>query len=346
MAKRKGTINRIFNGRDYYYAYRLPPDIFGNRKRLYAKTEKELLAKIEKAKQEKEQNLRTYKPNTKNLSGYIAYYFRHAVGCFTTADIERMKLLFEKNILNSKLDKDIDTLTTKEINSYYHELSEWYPPASIKEINLLVQNAFTLAIEDGIASNVDFSQIIIPDSSINRGKKGYILSPEEFDVILNYCIDDKCDRYGNNEYMIIVIMLTGLPISSLVNLQYKDVDLERGVLILEDREYALPDEAKQWFTEHLKENKQPSDAYLFATKNNTPPSRQNVLFTIGAIAKQCGMPSGVSGKTLQKAYIVSELSKGTSKDVLCQRLGLRSTRTITATQREYKLSRYNPIKDD
>lgn len=347
MAKRKNNINRIFNGRDYYYAYRLPPDVFGKRKRIYAKTEEELLAKIEKINQEKKENMQTYKPSAKKLSDYIIYYFRHATECFATADIERMQLLFEKNILNSKIDKDIDALTTEEINDHYNKLSELYTSNHISEVNTLVQNAASLAAEDGIGINIDFSKIVIPKINVKRGKDSYILSPDEFEIMLNYCINDKHSKFGNNESLIILFMLTGISASSLGNLQCKDVDLKRGVLILEDREYNLSNEAKQWLTEHFKESEFKSDNdYVFATKSKIPPTGISVLYTIKAIAKQCCLPNGVNRTNLQKAYVISELNKGTSRDTLCQRLGFKSPKTITAIEREYKLSRYNPNEDN
>lgn len=345
MAKRKNNINRIFNGRDYYYAYRLPPDVFGKRKRLYAKTEEELRDKIEKYNQEKKENLQTYRPGTKRLSDYIIYYFRHATSCFTSAHIERMQLLFEKNILNSSIDKDIDALTAKEINAHYNKLSETYTFEHISEVNTLIQNAVSLAAEDGIDVNIDFSEIVVPKITVKRGGNNYIPSPDEFEIMLNFCINDKHDKFGNNESLIILFMLTGIPAISLGTLQCKNVDLERGVLTLDDREYVLSDEAKQWLTEHFKENEFKSDNdYVFATKDKTPPSGQSVLYTIKAVAKQCCLPSGISRTSLQKAYVISELDKGTPRSVLYQRLGYTSKR-ITAIKREYKLSRYNPIEN-
>lgn len=342
MAKKKNNINRIFNGRDYYYAYRMPPDIFGKRKRLYAKTEEELLAKIEKYEQEKDEILRAYKPGAKKLADYIVYYFRHAVECFTNTKIDLKKRLFERTILNSKLNKDIDELTTEEINDYYRELSEKYTSANIKQINELIQNACTLAVKDGISCVVDFSQIIFPDDTIKRNKKDYILSPEEFDILLNYCINDTDSKNHKNTFIIIVIMLTGLPLSSVTNLRYRDVDLKRGVLSLEDREYCLTDEAKTWFTEFFKENDGSGDDYLFASSSGARTTKQVAAFAIKSFAKKCGLPDVINARTLQKSYIVYEINKGTPRKVLQQRLGYKKLCSITIVLKEYEFSRYDP----
>lgn len=161
---RKGTkkIRKVFTGTQEYWVYDLDEDEFGKRKRLYAKTEGELKQKIEQAEKEKREKIARYKPKTSLLSDYVRYYFKNAVGNIPSREIKRLLKMFEKIVFGSEIDKDMNTITTKEMQDFYAALIEKYPYESVQEIDKILRKTYTLANQDGV-SNFNYDEVTIQE---------------------------------------------------------------------------------------------------------------------------------------------------------------------------------------
>lgn len=346
MDKTSKKIYRVNTGTGEYYCYSLG-DIFGKRKFLYASTKSELIQKIEQAKREKKELLQSSLHKSKKLSAYIEYYLQRAAkGNSSASNLEQMKTMYETTIRNKELDKDIDTITTQDIVDFYDKLSEAYAYSNIYKTNFLLKKVFRLASENEIAIKVDFSLVTIPKKTAakNNPTTVSILAPEEFDRLLNFCLKDDCTRYGKNERIITAGLFTGLLFSVLSELRYKDVDTERGVLVLEDREYILSDAANKWFKRQYEKDKKDitpfnEDGFFFAIGDDTPPPKANISKSLIAITTRCGLPKGVNSQVLRRSYVISELVKGTTKDTLRKNLGYSSNRQIIKIQTEYEFDK-------
>lgn len=355
---RKGTksIRKVFTGSQEYYVYDLDEDAFGKSKRLYAKTEGELKEKIEAAEQERKRLILAYKPTTKKLSDYVLYYFKNAVGNVSSTNIKKQLKLFENAVFGSSFDRDIDTITKEDIQSFYISLSEKFPVQSVRDIDTVLQKTFEISNMENI-TDMDFEGITIPEERATTNAS-YILAPNEFESLLTFCIDDDCTRYGRNELIIIFSMLTGLKISSLKRLVSKDIDLESRTVFCEGRSIPLSDRTVSWLVTQAVNGKMPvavpegftneegeaisapsckEDEILFTNSGDVSPTMQSVQSTLTSITKRCGLPKGITGKTLCKSYIVSELSNGASAEDLCSRLGYRTQISIKEIQDEYEI---------
>lgn len=360
MRKGTKTIRKVCTGTQEYYVYDLDEDAFGKCKRLYAKSERELKEKIEAAEQEKKRLVLTYKPKTKQLSDYVLYYFKNAIGNVSSTNIKRQITLFENAVFGSNFDKDIDTITKEEIQDFYNSLSEKFPVQSVKDINIVLQKTFELSNMEGI-TNIDFAGIKIPEEK-PMTNISYILEPKEFENLLTFCIDDDCTRYGRNELIIIFSMLTGLKFSSLKKLISENIDLEHRTVFCEHRTIPLSNRTVKWLVAQATNGKLPvtlpdefvdkedgesmtgisrytykGDEVLFTNSGNVSPTMQSVQSTLTSITKRCGLPKGITGKTICKSYIISELSKGASAEELCTRLGYRTQLSIKEIQDEYEV---------
>lgn len=356
---RKGTksIRRVCTGSQEYYVYDLDEDAFGKCKRLYAKTEGELKEKIEAAEQERKRLVLAYKPKTKKLSDYVLYYFKNAVGSVSSTNIKKQIKLFENAVFGGSFDRDIDTITKEDIQEFYNNLSEKFPAQSVKDIDTVLQKTFELSNMEGI-TEIDFQGIVVPEGNGSSSKVSYILDPNEFENLLSFCIDDNCTRYGRNELIIVFSMLTGLKISSLKKLTSENIDLETKTVYCERRTIPLSERAVSWLVSQAKAGNVPvsvpeemideegtgisrytckGDEVLFTNSNNASPTMQSVQSTLTSIANRCGLPKGITGKTLCKSYVVSELSNGTSAEDLCNRLGYKTQLSIKEIQDEYEV---------
>lgn len=352
---RKGTkkIRKVFTGSNEYYVYDLDEDAFGKRKRIYGKTEGEVRQKIEAAMEEKEVMVSAYKPKTKKLSDYVMYYFKNAVGKIPSRDIKRLIALFERAVFGSELDRDIDAISETDIQEFYTALVEKFPLASVKDIDAVLRKTFELSNAEKVTS-LSFDNVSIP---VERAKAAtdYIMTPEEFEDMLSFCIADNCTRYGKNELIIVFCMMTGIKLSALKTLQIKDVDIENGTLSCEGRDIPLSERCVSWLRQcadagllfasaELGKDSTGISRYtckendlLFINSNGVSPTLQSIQTTIFSITKRCGLPKGITGKTLCKSYVISELERGTTEEELCRRLGYRTSRSINDIRDEYEV---------
>lgn len=344
-AMRKGTkkIRKVITGTNEYYVYDLDEDVFGKRKRLYGKTEGELKQKIEAAMEEREKNVSAYKPKTKKLSEYIMFYFKNSVGKIAAGDIKRLITLFERAVFGGELDRDIDTISEADIQGFYAALAEKFPRASVCDIDAVLKKTFEISNKDGITA-LDFDSIKIPTEKTGVITAEYIMTPKEFEDMLSFCVADNCTRYGSNKLIIVFCMMTGINFSALKTLKNSDVDLEKGVFLCEGRSIPMSDRCVSWLRQCVQLDLLPNmgedvkDAgLLFINSNGVSPSIQSIQYTVNSITKRCGLPKGITGKTLCKSYVVSELEHGTTAEELCQRLGYKTHRRITDIRDEYEV---------
>ena len=326
---RKGTkgIRKVFTGTNEYFVYDLDEDAFGKRKRLYGKTEGELKEKIEQAENERSARIAIFKPKTKALAEHIQYYFKNAVGNIPSRDIKRLMLLFERAVLETEIDKDIDTITEKDLDS-------------VVEIDDVFKKIFELSNEDGI-TKFDFKKIKLPKEE-TTATTNYILTPEEFEDMLSFCIADNCTRYGKNELLITFSMLTGLMFSTIKKLTTKDFDLENKTVLINKKPFPLSEKCVDWLKQSVEQEFIPplesnDEIIVFTNSNNVSPTLQSIQSTLSSITKRCGLPKGITGKTLCKSYIISELSKGATVKSLCKLFGYKNRRKITEIQDEYEI---------
>lgn len=76
---------------------------------------------------------------------------------------------------------------------------------------------------------------------------------------------------------------------------------------------------------------------LFSGSRAEMPTQQAIQCTLSAIVKRCGLPKGVTGKTIRKAVIVRELSSGTPAEKLKERYGYRNVETVLSIYDEYTI---------
>ena len=104
-----------------------------------------------------------------------------------------------------------------------------------------------------------------------------------------------------------------------------------------------PDEIIAYMAEHteirnefVKEymNLKPDD-FMFISRKNSPVCLSNVQRILRTVAAKCNIPKGITGKSLHKAYIVAELNKGKSPELLKARYGYKKESDILEIKADY-----------
>lgn len=342
MRRGTKTIRKVFTGSKEYYIYDLDKDFFGKTKRLYADSENELKEKIAAAEAERKVILETYRPVGKKLSDYVCFYLKCSISKSAMVDIKRLTVLFENAVFDSKIDKNIDEITENEIQEFYNGAVLKFQEDSIKEITKVLEKTFILAGQSGIEIQFDLSKIKknVPDARIVQSP--YIMTPKEYELMLSYCISDDCTRYGVNELAIIFLMMTGLKFADVKQIKIKDVDTENKVVTIGEKQYLLSDKCVSWLNMQVKSGKIPAitpenERLLFVNSYGRELTSQSFHTTVSKITKRCGLPKGIAGKTIRKAYFVSELANGVLPQELMERLHLSNIREVLDAQDEYMI---------
>jgi integrase/uncharacterized protein (DUF433 family) len=373
---RKKTIRHVFTGKSEYYVYDLDEDAFGKRKRLYAKTEVELKEKIKEAEAERQLKLSFEKPRSEKLKDYVVYYFKNAVGNVSAKTLKHLIFLAENAIYGSDVDKDISLISAEELQDFLQRANEKYPRETAREIFEILHKAFDLARESDIAVQ-DFSTVQLPEQRPPKSVVEYIMSPEELDSLVQFCIQDRCTRYGKSELIILFALFTGLMMSDIQKITVADLSLDEKLVHLKKRtgykQFFLTDECVNWLRDMQKigfigkevdgesaQNEEEGDGQvyqdillspanskrsvegsplLFGGSRTAMPTQQSIQCTLAAITKRCGLPRGITGKTVRKAVIVKELARGTSAEFLKEQYGYKNTEVILSVLDEYSVRR-------
>lgn len=327
---RKGTkrIRKVCTGSNEYYVYDLDEDALGKRKRLYARTESELKEKIEQAGKERQLSLAAQRPAGTQLSECANFYFKNAVGKIAATDIKRLVVLFSNTVYGSMIDKNINTVTAEEIQNFLNKLSEVYHARSVNEIKDTLEKIFALYDQD-----IDFSTITVND---NATPVSCIVSPSEYEEVIDYCILDNCTKCGKNELLLLFCLFTGIALSKAKKLNRSDIDFDNKTFTVDGKTYPLSDKATAWLQEQIFAgalNNKP----LFINSRGVSPSLQSIQSTIDSITKRLGLPKGLTGKTLTKSYIVWQLNNGVSADTLTEYFGYKNRLKIQEVYDEYKV---------
>lgn len=327
---RKGTkgIRKVFTGSGEYYVYDLDEDSFGKRKRIYAKSESELKEKVAQAERERQLVLAAQKPQSNLLSECVKFYFKNAIGKLSATDIKRLMTLAENTIYGSMIDVNIDLITSDAMQAFFDKLCAVYHPSSVKEIKEVLQKTFAL-----LETEMNFDDIRIDAKAT---PVSCIITPSEYESVIEYCLLDNCTRFGKNEQIILFCMMTGISLSAAKKLNRSDVDLDAKNFTIAGKTYPLSDKASAWMQEQILSGSL-NDSPLFVNGNGVSPTLQSIQSSIDSITKRLGLPKGLTGKTLTKSYIIWQLDKGMTAEALTEYFSYKDKFKIQEIYNEYKV---------
>lgn len=335
MARKIRVVN---TGTGTYYVYDFV-DIFGKTKRLYGKTEGELKEKIEIAQSGQQSVNTSLKAKSNKLYDYALFYFRNVVGTVHQKNLNRLIALFDNIIKDSEINKDINDITPEELQEFLNRIALKYPSNNIEDIYNTLQKVFEIAAVDNLVP-ADFFKANNIEKPESEDAAHFILSPQSFQELLNFFIEDNCMSYGSNELLIVFSMMTGFPYTAFREMKNSDISLEEGTFTLKGRTLPLTQEAIDWL-KIKKEQKMllngSSDDLLFTNSNNRFPTTQSVGYTLSRCGIRNGFQKGITSNILHKSYIIAELEKNRTPEELVEYFGLKNKKAIAKVADEYKL---------
>lgn len=217
------------HGDDYVYYC----DIDG--KYYYGKTSKIVKEKI---KQEKSK-VKTSAPDLdKQTFGEYMLIWQHSI----KKGIEATTYQSYLDAVNSRLFNyrayDLANIRLKDLNdkmfqSYLNSLAEHYSPNSIKKVWGLIKTCVRYAEARGDIRPLYLNVTVTTPSEANvsvKKKDIRVPSADEIKLIYDEAVSTCSNvtyKYGNAAFVVILIMYTGMRVSEAIGLQWKDVDMER-----------------------------------------------------------------------------------------------------------------------
>lgn len=323
MAKRKngeGTWGtKAIKGKDYQFFRD------ANGKYFYGKTQKEIRQKV---KEYEEQQQARVMDGSALFGDYVMTYLENK-----RLEIEATTYDGYENVINNMLKPytisncTMSALTEDNMRSFIEELIEKYAKGSIDKLFRIVKPALVYAVEHNDIAQNPMDHVKVPSESHMKIKKKDIpfIIQSDLDKLYKECkrINVKGynwggkigePTYGNNAYAVVLIGNTGLRISELIGLRWKDIDLDKKKLYVKNaivrvvnrdkskvktnyttkekdpksdagvREIPLSDIALEMLDYFDKQNpKHTPDDYVVLNVNGKHPNQRNVQRTLDAM---------------------------------------------------------------
>lgn len=333
MSNYKLVIREI-NG-NTYYSYTFPADIYSKRKRVYGKTEYEVLRKISE-EMERRAGGGQGKPQSDSFLDHLEYYFKWSLMPNSKNTNERQKFMVEKYVRNSNLDKNITEITTDDVNDFFHLLVGFVSVETMKELFKIFEATFRAAQNNGVKIIAILDNVELPKRSSII--KEYIPTTEEYLMLRDYCIQKNDIEVLSALQAIITSFFLGLKIEDTAKIKCKDVDLENNTVKVEDRIVKIRPEFKEWintqeqvgnYKVNAPMSEEDKEKFLFG-RTESDTEQMSVDYTkhmLSKLVQKCGLPLGISTKTLERNYVLMLLQEGKSTPEIAEETGL-SSKTI------------------
>ena len=354
MAKRKngeGSWGKKKVGKNTYVYYR---DSDG--KYTYGKTQKE----VNEKRKNKEQN--KFKLDNKTSFGeYIQEWLKNKYGTIEATTYDCYETMITSEIINFKeydlANVQIHNLSPKIFQSYLNTLAKKYSRATIEKIWVIIKQCVSAGeIKNELPLNTT-ALVKIPIESQVAVKKKEIpfLSMEDMEAmydVLNLTFKNGEPKYNENAHALILMMYSGMRISEMTGLKWKNVDMEKKVIYIRessavkkirdnssDKKYErynkttktqssirtipLPNRGMEMIRYfHAKNSKHIPEDFVCITKNKTQMERRNVNKTLKRMIRdsKCSVRD-FSAHTLRHTYGSILLSQGVEIKTVSELLG-------------------------
>ena len=235
--------------------------------------------------------------------------------------------------------KNINDITTEEIQAYLNSLTEFYSNSSIQKVYFQFKNAFEYCLNKGYIHQNPMYETIKPKSK-KEDKVFRALEVDEQKALTDYLLNTTLyDTPYRNVFLIQLYM--GLRVGEALALKNSDFDLKRRILSVNKtlttdkndkvcigkttktyagkRELPIPDFILPYILEQMKVAQDNQDEMLFLTPQEGLVLHSTINRKLKSIAKKVGISDNISTHTLRHTYGTRCIESG-MRAVALQRL--------------------------
>ena len=235
--------------------------------------------------------------------------------------------------------KNINEITTDEIQTFLNSLTEIYSNSSIQKIYFQFKNAFDYCLNKGYIHQNPIYETIKPKSK-KEDKIFRALEVEEQKLLTDYLLETNLyDTPYRNVFLIQLYM--GLRVGEALALKNSDIDLQKRILSVRrtlttdkndkicigkstktyagKRDLPIPDFILPYIIEQMKVAQDNKDEMLFLTPQDGLVLHSTINRKLKSIAKKIGINDNISTHCLRHSY-GSRCIKSGMRAVVLQRL--------------------------
>lgn len=317
MRERKNSnelIRRV--SKQDYFVYDFLPDMKNYRKRLYGRTEKELLEKVELEKEKRMAHVQ----NDVNFILLIEYWLNNH--CEESSTRKNSYLALVKSFADDYVSNTaILDVTADEINNILSKNGEVMSYKNQMDLFVVLKESCAIGLSlPQLNMKVKVNDIIEPiERDLLEIKKTKIT--EEMLVAIEE--EAQRNKYGESSFIVLSFIHAGITSAEACNLTWDCI--QDGYIVLPQRKVPMDD-----FMVDLLENKvsHRSDKYVFSTQNANPITESAVLKTLKSILNNQCLNPRISPRDLRVEYGRRLVKKGISTERIAELLGYKTILTI------------------
>lgn len=292
----------------------------------------------------------------------LAAYFKHWVQVYKQPKLSRISLdryrITGNDIQSFFGDTPINKITRSNYQQFINQYGAAHAPSSVKKENGFIRACVKSAILDGYLAK-DFTQGITKVANKNRTVKVDYLSLKEIKALVNIT-KSKLNVHNPGRYMILTAIYTGMRLSEIQALTWKDIDFAKRTISITKSWDAVAHRFKPTKNEssvrtikvnqellvllHQLKNSATSNMVFFSHVGTIPTSNavnkllRNLLDELG-LKKQ-----GFHFHSLRHSHVALLLAEGIDLYAISKRLGHNNIST-TANTYAYLLDEYRDKTD-
>lgn len=259
-----------------------------------------------------------------SLEAFIQYLqVERGVSQITVKNYREDFKIFLKSFPDVKDTSDIETGMLQDFVRLQDDLSR--SASTILRRYSFLKNYFSFLIDEGYLKEE------LPDVDKPKSAKRlpFVLSVEEIDSLLE-APDVTKDGGLRDRAMLELMYATGLRVSELLSLQFKNVNFQNGLITVygkgnKQRTVPVSSFALEYLRKYVegprRRNKGQKGMYLFLNREGKPISRTYFFMQIKRYALEKGIDSSVSPHTLRHCFATHLLENGASLRVVQEMLG-------------------------
>ena len=244
--------------------------------------------------------------------------------------------------------KNIDEISSDELQNYLNSLTSHYSNSSIEKIYFQIKNAFDYAINKGFIHMNPMFDVMKPKSQ-KQDKKLESLQIDEQRLLTSHLVSLNIEDLPYKNALLFELYL-GLRVGEALALTSSDINLQRNILTVNrtlttdennqivmgnttktyagQRELPIPTFIRPFIIEQLEIAKEHPDHLLFYTPDKRFVNHTTVNRQLKTIAKRLNIQTPITTHVLRHSYATRCIESG-MRDIALQRLMGHTDITIT-----------------
>ena len=265
--------------------------------------------------------------------------------------------------------KNVNEITSDELQDYFNSLTEFYSNSSLRKIFFQIKQAFDYCLSKGFIHENPMVDVLTPKSK-KQDKVFEALQVDEQKLLTEYILSLSLEELPYKNCILLELYM-GLRVGEALALKIGDIDLQRSIISINKtlttdinnqicigsstktyagiREIPIPNFMRDFIIEQINIAKNHKDHLLFTTPDGHLVNHSTVNRQLKNIAQKIGIQSPISTHILRHTYGTRCIESGMRAVALQRLMGHKditvTLNTYTSIFNKYKLEEIEKVND-